>query len=99
MIQFGAEITPERHSMPRRPPRRQEHIHQKGDSQDASGSYPKSEQQRKANEQFDDSDDITKENRMGQDEARQNRPVETDDTIRHVVLQISLESAVSERRP
>src|ERR1700751_3044601 len=99
MIQLSAEVTPHRDPMPRRPPRRKDHVHQEGDSQDASGAYPESEQQRKANEQFDDADDITKENGMGQDEARQNGPVETDNTIRDVILQISLESAMSELRP
>src|SRR6476660_3415172 len=99
MIQLSAEVTPHRDPMPRRPPRRKDHVHQEGDSQDASGAYPESEQQRKANEQFDDADDIAKENPMRQDESGQDRPVETHRAVRDVILQIGLKSAMRELGP
>src|SRR5215471_20269648 len=99
MLQLVAEIAPERHTMARRPPGGQHHIHKKQHSDDTSRPHPQPDQQRDADQQLDNPNHVSEENGVRQYKARQNRPIKTHGTVSDVILQVSLESAVSKLRP
>src|SRR6266581_8724453 len=98
MFKFRAKVAPDRHAMARPPPRGQNHIHQKENTQNGSRPHPKPDQKRDPNQQFDNPNYVPEENRMRKNYLRQYWTIKTDHTIRNVVLQISLKSSVSEPR-
>ena len=80
--------------MTRFPPGSQGQIEQKQYAENRCRAHPESKEQTDANQQFDYAYQLTKEDRMRQQQPRQNRPVETDRAVVDVLTEIGLKSAV-----
>ena len=97
MIEFRAEVLPERGSMARAPPRRESKAQHVQHAQNRSHAHEDSENQADPDEQFYKANQIAEEDDMWQYDVAENGPIEADRCLLNIAFEIVCESGMSER--
>ncbi len=96
VIEFRAEVSPERRPVAGTPPRRQSKAHHVQHAQNRSHADKDSENQTDPDEELHNTYQISKKDSMGEYDVAENGPIEADGRLLNVAFKIVCESGMSE---
>jgi hypothetical protein len=96
VIEFRAEVSPERRTVARAPPSRQSKAHHVKHAQNGSDPYEDSENQADPDEEFHKTHQISKKDSVREHDVAENRTIEADRRLLNVAFEIMCESGMSE---